>query len=77
VLYESHSHFGIDYKVFLYTYHSCFISMRVEEEYQNFLPEVHILSNIHTYIPITLDPRRDSRGVSDIPPKRPRVPKMT
>jgi hypothetical protein len=26
---------------------------------------------VHTYILLTLDPRRDSRGVSDFPPRRP------
>jgi hypothetical protein len=30
---------------------------------------------VHTYVP-TLDPRRDSRGVSDIPQRRPRFTKM-
>jgi hypothetical protein len=25
----------------------------------------------HTYIPLTLYPRRDSRGILDIPPRRP------
>jgi hypothetical protein len=33
-------------------------------------------SYIHTYIPLTLDPRRGSRGVSDIPPRRPLFTKM-
>jgi hypothetical protein len=32
---------------------------------------------IHTYIPLTLDPRSGSRGVSDIPLRRPRFTKMT
>jgi hypothetical protein len=27
---------------------------------------------IYTYIPLTLDLRRGTRGVSDIPPRRPR-----
>jgi hypothetical protein len=32
---------------------------------------------IYTYIPLTLDTRRGSRGVSDIPPRCTRFTKMT
>jgi GH18 family chitinase len=32
---------------------------------------------INTYIPYTLDPRRNSRGFLNIPPGRPRFTKMT
>jgi hypothetical protein len=32
---------------------------------------------IHTYISLTLYSRRDSRGVSEIPPRRPRFTKIT
>jgi hypothetical protein len=32
---------------------------------------------IYTYKALTLDPRRSRRGVSDIPPRRPRFTKMT
>jgi hypothetical protein len=31
----------------------------------------------YTYIPLTLYPRRGSRGISDIPPRRPRFTKIT
>jgi hypothetical protein len=30
-----------------------------------------------TYIPLTLDPRRGSKGVSDNPPRRPRFTNIT
>jgi hypothetical protein len=32
---------------------------------------------IHTYIPLTLYPRRGSRGISDIPPRHPRFTKIS
>jgi hypothetical protein len=32
---------------------------------------------IHTYIPLTLYPRRGSSGISDIPPRCPRFTKIT
>jgi hypothetical protein len=34
-----------------------------------------MLMHIHTYISLTLYPRRGSRGISDIPPRRPRFTK--
>jgi hypothetical protein len=43
--------------------------------------KIHVVANanrvVHTYIPLTLDPRRGIRGVSDIPPRRPRITRMT
>jgi hypothetical protein len=33
--------------------------------------------NTHTYIPLTLYPRRGSRGISDIPPRHPRLTKFS
>jgi hypothetical protein len=38
----------------------------------SFLLDIYIL---HTNIPLTLYPRRGSRGISDIPPRRPRFTK--
>jgi hypothetical protein len=32
--------------------------------------------SLHTYIPLTLYPRRASRGISDNPPRRPRFTKI-
>jgi hypothetical protein len=32
---------------------------------------------VYTYIPLTLYPRRGSRGISDIPPRHPRFTKIT
>jgi hypothetical protein len=32
---------------------------------------------VNTYIPLTLYPRRGSRGISDIPPRHPRFIKIT
>jgi hypothetical protein len=32
---------------------------------------------IHTHIPLTLYPRRGSRGISDIPPRLPRFTKIS
>jgi hypothetical protein len=29
------------------------------------------MDDIHTYIPLTLYPRRGSKGISDIPPRHP------
>jgi hypothetical protein len=34
-------------------------------------------SNIHTYLPLTLYPRRGSRGISDIPLRHPRFTKIS
>jgi hypothetical protein len=32
--------------------------------------------HIHIYIPLTLNPRRGSRGISDISPRRPHLPNL-
>jgi hypothetical protein len=32
---------------------------------------------VHTYIPLTLYPRRGSRGISNIPPRHPRFTKIS
>jgi hypothetical protein len=41
---------------------------------------LQVINNITTftgtYIPLTLYPRRDSRSISDIPPRRPRFTKI-
>jgi hypothetical protein len=37
----------------------------------------HFTDNIHTYIPLKLYTRRGSRGILDIPPRRPRFTKIT
>jgi hypothetical protein len=38
---------------------------------------LYLLVHIHTYIPLTLYPRRGSRGISDIPPRPPRFTKIS
>jgi hypothetical protein len=39
--------------------------------------QLHLYSYyVHTYIPLTLYPRRGSRSISDIPPRHPRFTKI-
>jgi hypothetical protein len=38
--------------------------------------QLPITSYLHAYIPVKIDPLRGSKGISDIPPRRPRFTKM-
>jgi hypothetical protein len=39
--------------------------------------DILLLTYIHTYLPLTLYPRRGSRGISDIAPRSPRFTKIS
>jgi hypothetical protein len=38
---------------------------------------INLQAYIHKYIPLTLYPRRGRRGISNIPPRHPRLTKMS
>jgi hypothetical protein len=57
----------------IHTYHSRLFPEGLAQTSWIFFQDAHI----HTYIPLTLYPRRGSRGISDIPPRHPRFTKIS
>jgi hypothetical protein len=52
------------------------LKQKKNEKHKGVLKSIVLQKNFYTYIPLTLYPRRGSKGISDIPPRRPRFTKI-